>query len=531
MTRQELLIKFIKDNDFRTMAEIGVAEGWTAEPVMLACDLDLYVMVEHSIADCNEVLYDVMKRTDVLGDRNISQKPTALMRMDSVSAARYIANGSLDLVYIDADHGYEGVKNDIISWLPKVRIGGIICGHDYDPTTDSVDLARAVREVLGDIEVILDTGGGENNHIWWKRVDSDLLAKVLPAVPIASDTVTVTEPRAIDTFFDQYPLLQGFSKSWSWLNDVNHANPFYSPLYYILCRSTGAKHILEVGGEHGYSSYMLATAAMENDGVYYCIEKSSSFVTQLKAGLEQSGFPHVLIWADSKDVTDFPWAPQLDFVLLDGEQSLEAIESEFNMIYSKLRPGSYVALHDIYAWSSEGFHTLVHNPEYNFEYLTLPYNYGLALLRKREDDWEETLQTAAASEANKEPEPGWMYTGIAPTEGRVVVVSSTVLDIQAESMWHVPTAPEPEVEIPPYEIPPAAAKILTEQFDRVIEQEGAQDIVEDSLKEGHQVLRIAASKTLAGELPLELDEPPDLEGVPDNLKAYVTKLSQRKLDL
>lgn len=541
MTRQELLIQFIKDNGFRAVAEIGVAEGWTAEPVIGECDLDLYVMVEQSIAGCNEVLYDVMKRTDVLGDRDISEKPTALMRMDSVSAAKYISYGCLDLVYIDGDHSYDGVKNDIVSWLPKVRIGGILCGHDYDPTGDDEGLIRAVHEVLGDVELILDTGGGNNNHVWWVRVDAGLLTQVLPASVVASDTVTVKEPQAIDTFFAQYPLLQGFGNSWSWLDDVNHANPFYSPLYYILCRSTRAEHILEIGCEHGYSSYMLAMAAMENDGVYYCIEKSSTFASQLQAGLEQAGFPHVLIWADSKDITDFHWAPQLDFVLLDGEHSPEAIELEFDMIYPKLRPGSYIALHDIYAWSSEGFHTLVHNPEYNFEYITLPHNYGLALLRKREDDWDATLKMFASEDDNKEPGPGWMYTGKAPADGRVVVVSSTLPNIPVESPLHIPTEPpkSPDVfsRVEPRNVPPLeAATEETPFLEKSVgakAMEAAQALVEESIEDGSTVIRIAASRTDAKAVPLEPVEPPNLDGVPENLKEYVLKLGlrSRHLDL
>lgn len=37
----------------------------------------------------------------------------------------------IDFCYIDGDHTYEGVYADIRAWLPKLRIGGIIAGHDY----------------------------------------------------------------------------------------------------------------------------------------------------------------------------------------------------------------------------------------------------------------------------------------------------------------------------------------------------------------------------------------------------------------
>lgn len=49
----------------------------------------------------------------------------------SVEAAATYAEQSVDVVYIDADHEYESVSADIDAWLPKVRSGGFIGGHDY----------------------------------------------------------------------------------------------------------------------------------------------------------------------------------------------------------------------------------------------------------------------------------------------------------------------------------------------------------------------------------------------------------------
>ena len=40
-------------------------------------------------------------------------------------------NNSLDFVLIDASHKYIDVKEDIISWLPKVKKGGYLIGDDY----------------------------------------------------------------------------------------------------------------------------------------------------------------------------------------------------------------------------------------------------------------------------------------------------------------------------------------------------------------------------------------------------------------
>jgi len=50
---------------------------------------------------------------------------------DAHETSRWIADGSLDFVFIDGAHDYEAVKRDIIDWAPKVRKGGIVSGHDY----------------------------------------------------------------------------------------------------------------------------------------------------------------------------------------------------------------------------------------------------------------------------------------------------------------------------------------------------------------------------------------------------------------
>lgn len=71
--------------------------------------------------------------------------------------ASQFEDNSVDFVFIDADHNYESVKKDILSWLPKMKKGGIMSGHDYFNNTCGVK--QAVDEIFPNVVI------GTNN-IW-----------------------------------------------------------------------------------------------------------------------------------------------------------------------------------------------------------------------------------------------------------------------------------------------------------------------------------------------------------------------------
>ncbi len=62
----------------------------------------------------------------------------------SVDAAGEFENGAVDVVFIDGSHDYEEVRSDILAWLPKLRRGGLLCGHDISDKR----VERAVSEIL-----------------------------------------------------------------------------------------------------------------------------------------------------------------------------------------------------------------------------------------------------------------------------------------------------------------------------------------------------------------------------------------------
>jgi predicted O-methyltransferase YrrM len=79
--------------------------------------------------DGEDILFRVFNKN--VKDANIEDVITPL-RMSSEDASKLYENESLDFIFIDADHKYESVINDLKCWFPKLKGDRIIAGHDYD---------------------------------------------------------------------------------------------------------------------------------------------------------------------------------------------------------------------------------------------------------------------------------------------------------------------------------------------------------------------------------------------------------------
>lgn len=86
-----------------------------------------------------------------------------IIRAYSTAAAAELADASLDLVFLDADHSQLAVQADVLAWRPKVKPGGVIGGHDYG-SERFPGVKSAVLAVFRPSEV--EEGA---NKTWWAR--------------------------------------------------------------------------------------------------------------------------------------------------------------------------------------------------------------------------------------------------------------------------------------------------------------------------------------------------------------------------
>jgi len=97
------------------------------------------------------------------------------IRKLSTEAVSDFKNNSCDVIFIDMNHSYESVKEDISIWLPKVKHGGYLAGHDYNHA-GWPGVVRAVDEILGPVSS--NQNLTINNNCWIyhnKPISEDIL--------------------------------------------------------------------------------------------------------------------------------------------------------------------------------------------------------------------------------------------------------------------------------------------------------------------------------------------------------------------
>jgi hypothetical protein len=71
-------------------------------------------------------------------------------------AVRFL-DGQLDFVYIDGNHCYEAVAADLNGWWPKVKVGGLLCGHDCYNAVEPphyTEVKRALEDWVSCMEMV-----------------------------------------------------------------------------------------------------------------------------------------------------------------------------------------------------------------------------------------------------------------------------------------------------------------------------------------------------------------------------------------
>ena len=129
------MLKHIKPND--VCVEVGVWKGDLSRQIAQTQASEIYLVdpwqsindvpgrLHNTEQEKLDEIYKKVRRRFSFDDR------IRVVRKFSVGASLDFYDESIDWIYIDGNHSYEFVKEDLNSWWPKIKPGGFVCGDDY----------------------------------------------------------------------------------------------------------------------------------------------------------------------------------------------------------------------------------------------------------------------------------------------------------------------------------------------------------------------------------------------------------------
>lgn len=125
------LYDLIKENlnQNSIVVEIGSYAGVSTEVFALNCKT---VYAVDPWVGYSEIATDLVSEAERRFDERMKTYDNVIkVKKTSLDAAKDFEDGSLDCIYIDGEHTFESIYKDIKTWMPKIKNGGILCGHDY----------------------------------------------------------------------------------------------------------------------------------------------------------------------------------------------------------------------------------------------------------------------------------------------------------------------------------------------------------------------------------------------------------------
>lgn len=150
LKRRHWLAQLINDRKFTDGAEVGAATGITTLHLLFNCR----TLKKITVADDWRPVGTPGKAwaqddmEEIFRGKFGKNPKVRILKGLSWDMASFVDDNSLDFVFVDASHDYESVKKDLEAWTPKVKPGGVMCGHDIH----SEGVKSAVEEKFGSYE-------------------------------------------------------------------------------------------------------------------------------------------------------------------------------------------------------------------------------------------------------------------------------------------------------------------------------------------------------------------------------------------
>lgn len=161
-----VVTRVIRENNYKRVAEIGVAYGTHAKEILRSTDIDQLYLIDSMIEHSGAFSDDIMSKEPIIKGNQFNElfdlvnkelspwlSRFTFFRAHSLSITNeQIPDESLDCIFVDADHSYSAVLADLTFWWKKLRIGGQLLGDDFwiDDVRRAVDTFSSTHNVTYD---------------------------------------------------------------------------------------------------------------------------------------------------------------------------------------------------------------------------------------------------------------------------------------------------------------------------------------------------------------------------------------------
>jgi len=136
--RNELPDLLVEKNLNGIGIEIGVKEGKFSDIILRKSKLQTLVSLDawNNILDMQEAF------------KRLARRPRSVcVKAESKTGVNIFQDNFFDFIYIDANHTFKFIAEDLKNWWPKLKPGGLISGHDYQKHTHN-------KQVFGVVEAV-----------------------------------------------------------------------------------------------------------------------------------------------------------------------------------------------------------------------------------------------------------------------------------------------------------------------------------------------------------------------------------------
>ena len=203
-TREEVLVKMLNDKESKIGVEIGVFKGEFSKTLLSGWGGTLYMVdpwrglggdyidkTNHK--HHTSIFQDAMDSIEGYENRGI------MIRALSEEAVHLFEDNSLDFIYIDGNHGYNHVKQDLELWWPKLKSGGIMSGHDF---------------IMVDWDAIPKVKHGKNTHVYSQGTEWQIKSYYTDDSEFPHGGIFGVNP-AVHEFSEKYKVDYDLTKEWA----------------------------------------------------------------------------------------------------------------------------------------------------------------------------------------------------------------------------------------------------------------------------------------------------------------------------